>query len=109
MNSMQSQRALSVSNTLASWPARAALAVIVSIVYGYSLAHSVSPALLALLPIGLLLGAALFMRPEIGVVVLLGVRWGFFSEAGVKFHQLPAITTLLSGLLLAALLLRRFG
>lgn len=61
------------------------------------------------MPFAVAIALGVLIRPEVGAVVLLGLRWGYLSEIAVRFHHIPSIATFLFGLLLVAVALRRFS
>ena len=106
---MQSYRGLSLLDTRWGTVLIALGASLICIVYGIGIGYAVSPLLLVFIPLALAIGLGALVRPEIGAVVLLSIRWGYLSEIAVRFHHVPSIATFLFALLVVAVVLRRFS
>jgi putative inorganic carbon (hco3(-)) transporter len=108
MRSTVFDRKPDVLNTLGHPLVLAVLVLLTSFLYGFSLAHAVSPLWLIAVPMAAILTGLAFVKPEYAAVALLGITWGYISEIANKYHGVPSITKPLVGLLLIALIVRRF-
>jgi O-antigen ligase len=109
---MNTTQVLSKQNLLsmAQRPVVLALAaMLLSLAYGVSLAHSIPALWLVAAPLALGIGYAALFKPELAAIALLGITWGYISEAANKFHGVPSLTKPLVGLLALALIVRRFS
>lgn len=86
----------------------ALMALVASMAFGFSLARDIPPILLIIAPIVLVIAVAIFLKPEFGAIIMLGLIWGFISEIAGKYYGIPSITKPLVGLLLVAMVVRRF-
>ncbi|HEX6287615.1 MAG TPA: O-antigen ligase family protein [Herpetosiphonaceae bacterium] len=94
---------------LAQRPMTLALATtLISVAYGVALAYSVSGLWLVAVPIAAAIAFAALFKPELAAIALIGITWGYLSEAANRSYGIPSLTKPLAGLLALTLIVRRF-
>jgi putative inorganic carbon (HCO3(-)) transporter len=105
-------------HTLSETPARgvnrlllmglALLVVLAGIAYGFLLTNNFSLIFLLFFPLAGLTAILGLWQPELLIITLLGITWGYVSEVLVKFYGMPSLAKSLVALLVALVLYRRF-
>lgn len=88
--------------------AMALLVIAVGVAYGYVITFDLPVIISIGLPVAGLTAMVGLWQPELLVVALLGITWGYISEVLVKFHGVPSVAKSLVVLMVVLVLQRRF-